>query len=127
MANKILVVDDDAHLAQMIRITLESRDYEVVNAGNGREGLELARATKPDLVIMDVLMPEMDGFEALRELKSDFSIKHIPVIMLTARGHSTDALTGMESGAHFYLAKPFSSYELIAHVKQILEHSMPVG
>jgi DNA-binding response OmpR family regulator len=127
MANNILVVDDDAQLAQLMRISLETRDYEVIIARNGREGLERARADKPDLVVMDVMMPEMDGFEALGEMKRDESIAHIPVIMLTARGRSADALKGIEAGAHFYLAKPFSTFELIAHVKQILEDAVPVG
>jgi DNA-binding response OmpR family regulator len=127
MANRILVVDDDAQLAQLMRISLETRDYEVIIARNGIEGLERARSDKPDLVVMDVMMPEMDGFEALQKMKSDESIRHIPVIMLTARGRSADAVKGIEAGAHFYLAKPFSTFELIAHVKQILEDARPVG
>jgi len=127
MTNKILVVDDDAQLAQLMRISLETRDYQVIIARNGREGLERARAAKPDLIVMDVMMPEMDGFEALAKMKRDDSIAHIPVIMLTARGRSADALKGIEAGAQFYLAKPFSTFELIAHVKQILEDAMPIG
>jgi len=127
MTNKILVVDDDAQLAQLMRISLETRDYEVIIARTGREGLERARADKPDLVVMDVMMPEMDGFEALQRMKSDESLKHIPVIMLTARGRSEDAVKGIEAGANFYLAKPFSTFELIAHVKQILEDAKPIG
>src|SRR5688572_5323349 len=126
MADKILVVDDDAQLAQMIRITLQTRDYDVITAANGREALERTRSEMPDLVVMDVMMPEMDGFQALREMKRDTNIKDIPVIMLTTRGRSTDALAGMEAGASFYLAKPFSTFELLAHVKQILQDAVPI-
>ena len=127
MPKKILVVDDDAQLAKLMRITLETRGYEVILARNGREALDCARSEHPDLLVMDVMMPEMDGFEALQKMKSDLSIAHIPVILLTALGRSTDALKGLEAGAHFYLAKPFSPFELVAHVRQILEHSVPVG
>ena len=127
MPKKILVVDDDAQLAKLMRITLETRGYEVILARNGREALDRARSDHPDLLVMDVMMPEMDGFEALQKMKSDLAISHIPVIILTALGRSTDALKGLEAGAHFYLAKPFSPFELIAHARQILEHSVPVG
>ena len=114
---KILIVDDEAGLRELVRINLEHEGYGVVQAENGVHGLEAVREEHPDLVIMDVMMPEMDGWEACRKLR-EFSA--VPVLMLTARVQSQDIVTGLDSGADDYLLKPFNMDELMARVRALL-------
>ncbi len=116
----ILAVDDEPEILNMIHFTLRSEGYQVAQARNGREALEQARARRPALVIMDVTMPEMDGFEALRRLKEDPATETLPVIMLTARVEEADILAGWLRGADLYLTKPFDPFELLAHVSRVL-------
>ncbi|MEM8529918.1 MAG: response regulator transcription factor [Chloroflexota bacterium] len=114
---RILIVDDEPGLRELVRIKLEHEGFSVVQAGNGIEGLELVREEHPDLVILDVMMPEMDGWEMCRKLR-EFS--QLPVLMLTAKVQSKDIVTGLESGADDYLLKPFNMDELIARVRALL-------
>jgi two-component system KDP operon response regulator KdpE len=114
---KILIVDDEAGLRELVRINLEHEGYGVVQAENGLHGLEAVREEHPDLVIMDVMMPEMDGWEACRKLR-EFST--VPVLMLTARVQSQEIVTGLDSGADDYLLKPFNMDELMARVRALL-------
>jgi two-component system KDP operon response regulator KdpE len=114
---KILIVDDESGLRELVRINLEHDGYGVIQAENGAQGLELVREHLPDLVIMDVMMPEMDGWEACRRLR-EFS--QVPVLMLTARVQSQDIVTGLDSGADDYLLKPFNMDELMARVRALL-------
>ncbi|NOK59737.1 MAG: response regulator transcription factor [Chloroflexi bacterium AL-W] len=114
---RILIVDDEPGLRELVRIKLEHEGFGVVQAGNGIEGLELVREEHPDLVILDVMMPEMDGWEMCRKLR-EFS--QLPVLMLTAKVQSKDIVTGLESGADDYLLKPFNMDELIARVRALL-------
>ena len=114
---RILIVDDEPGLRELVRIKLEHEGFRVVQAGNGIEGLELVREEHPDLVILDVMMPEMDGWEMCRKLR-EFS--QLPVLMLTAKVQSKDIVTGLESGADDYLLKPFNMDELIARVRALL-------
>ena len=114
---RILIVDDEPGLRELVRIKLEHEGFNVVQAGNGIEGLELVREEHPDLVILDVMMPEMDGWEMCRKLR-EFS--QLPVLMLTAKVQSKDIVTGLESGADDYLLKPFNMDELIARVRALL-------
>jgi two-component system, OmpR family, KDP operon response regulator KdpE len=114
---KILIVDDEAGLRELVRINLEHEGYGVVQAENGLHGLAAVREERPDLVIMDVMMPEMDGWEACRKLR-EFST--VPVLMLTARVQSQDIVTGLDSGADDYLLKPFNMDELMARVRALL-------
>lgn len=116
---KVLLVDDSNTVLLMAR-TLLSRSYEVVCAKDGHEGVEKALAEKPDLILMDVVMPRMDGIEAVRRLRSDPETRHIPVIMVTTRGELTSVETCYASGCNDYVTKPFSGVELLAKVKSCL-------
>jgi DNA-binding response OmpR family regulator len=117
MAEKILVVDDEISLQETLAYNLKKQGYDVETAGNGTEALELAREIKPDLIILDVMLPGLDGFEVCRILRKEMST---PVLMLTARDDEIDRVVGLEVGADDYLAKPFSMRELIARVKAML-------
>ena len=117
MIEKILVVDDEVSLQETLTYKLEKEGYQVEVAGDGLTALELARSTKPDLVILDVMLPGMDGFEVCRTLRQE---TNIPVLMLTARDDEIDRVVGLEVGADDYLPKPFSMRELIARVKALL-------
>lgn len=117
MAEKILVVDDEVSLQETVAYSLKKEGYIVEIAGDGNKGLELARSSKPDLIILDVMLPGMDGFEVCRTLRHE---TNIPVLMLTARDDEIDRVVGLEVGADDYLVKPFSMRELIARVKALL-------
>jgi len=117
MAEKILVVDDEVSLQETLTYKLEKEGYKVEVAGDGLTALELARSMNPDLVILDVMLPGMDGFEVCRTLRQE---TNIPVLMLTARDDEIDRVVGLEVGADDYLPKPFSMRELIARVKALL-------
>ena len=121
MAKKILAVDDEKHILRLVQINLEKAGYEVVTGTNGREAVEKVRSEKPELVVMDVMMPEMDGFEALKVLKGDPETAAIPVIMLTAKAQDADVFHGWQSGADLYLTKPFNPMELLTFVKRIFD------
>lgn len=119
MPKKILAVDDERHIVRLVQINLVKEGYEVVTASNGREAIEKAREIKPDLIVMDVMMPEMDGFEALEKMKADPELMAIPVIMLTAKAQDADVFSGWQKGADLYLTKPFNPSELLTFVKRI--------
>jgi len=121
MAYKILAVDDEKHIVRLVQINLQKEGYDVVTASNGREALEQVEREKPDLVIMDVMMPEMGGFEALQEMKANEATSTVPVIMLTAKAQDADVFEGWKSGADLYLTKPFNPQELLTFVKRILQ------
>jgi DNA-binding response OmpR family regulator len=117
MPQTILVVDDEAKLRQMIRVYLEQENYRVVEAGNGRDALYVAREAKPDLIILDLMMPEMNGYDFMRAFSKE---AEIPVIMLTARVEDQDKILGLELGADDYVTKPFNVRELTARVRAVL-------
>ncbi len=119
MARKILTCDDEKHIVRLIQVNLERQGYEVITAFNGAECLEKVKEDRPDLIVLDVMMPEMTGFEVLDILKKDPETENIPVIMLTARAQDADVLRGWQSGVECYLTKPFNPMELIAFVKRI--------
>jgi len=119
MARKILTCDDEKHIVRLIQVNLERQGYEVITAYNGVECLEKVQEDRPDLIVLDVMMPEMSGFEVLEKLKSNPDTETIPVIMLTARAQDVDVLRGWQSGVECYLTKPFNPMELIAFVKRI--------
>lgn len=121
MPKKILAVDDEKHIVRLVQINLLKEGFEVVTASNGREALEAVAQHKPDLIVMDVMMPEMDGFAALHQLKENPETAAIPVIMLTAKAQDADVFKGWQSGADLYLTKPFNPSELITFVRRILE------
>ncbi len=117
MGNKILVVEDDNTLLEMLTYNLTRQGYEVVTAQDGRIALTVARQEKPNLIILDVMLPSLDGFDVCRILRKEFSF---PILMLTARAEEVDKIVGLEVGADDYLTKPFSMRELLARVKALL-------
>ncbi len=122
MMKKILIADDQPEIRRLVRITLQADDYQVLEAESAEKAVEIARVMKPDLIIMDVLMPgSIDGLEATRILKNDPETKECPVIILTSKGEATDREKGFDVGAVEYFAKPFSPLELINKVEQVLD------
>ena len=119
MPRKILTCDDEKHIVRLIQVNLERQGYEVITAFNGAECLAKVAEDRPDLIVLDVMMPEMTGFEVLEALKKNPETENIPVIMLTARAQDADVLRGWQSGVECYLTKPFNPMELIAFVKRI--------
>jgi DNA-binding response OmpR family regulator len=118
---KILVVDDQPQIVRLIQLNLEKENFEVLTAGDGEEGLSKALSERPDLVILDVIMPKKDGFEVLRALKNNPATGSMPVIMLTVKTQSADIAEGLREGAELYLPKPFHPKELVALVRRVLE------
>jgi PleD family two-component response regulator len=117
----ILVVDDEPHIAQILKFTLEKAGYHLFTAENGQDALEKIQALLPDLVILDVMMPIMDGYEVCRKMREDFKMNQIPVIMLSAKGELPERVKGLEGGANDYLIKPYSNDELLLRVRNVLE------
>ncbi len=124
MAQTILVVDDERKLREMIRTYLEQDGYRVVEAGNGREALYVARYEKPDLIILDVMMPEMGGYDFMRTYNKEADT---PIIMLTAKIEEEDKVLGLELGADDYVTKPFGIRELMARVRAVLRRGQKQG
>ncbi|NVL92372.1 MAG: response regulator [Desulfobacterales bacterium] len=119
---KILIVDDQVEVRELVEVTLRSGDYQVLQAENGKKAIEIARAEKPDLIIMDIMMPgDTDGLEATRVLKNDPHTTGCPIIILTAKGQEDDREQGLEAGADDYFVKPFSPLQLIQKVEEVLE------
>jgi len=119
---RILVVDDEERIINFLRSKLKASGYEALTASNGLEGLEQAQAQEPDLIVLDLLMPKMDGLEMLKELRS-FSV--VPVIILTAKGADADRIKGLQLGADDYLPKPFNPDELVARIEAIRRRLEP--
>ncbi len=120
MTRTILIADDDADIRDILRIALKQADFAVIEAEDGAQALELAQTVKPDLVILDIGMPEMDGLDVCRQLRKS---SDVPVLFLTARSDEIDRIVGLELGADDYVAKPFSPRELVARVKVILKRT----
>ena len=117
MPKKILLIDDEPEILEICRDYLKASGYDVVTARDGAQGLSFARREKPDLIVLDLMMPEMDGLDVCRAIRRE---SNVPIIMLTARVEETDKLIGLEIGADDYITKPFSPRELVARVKVIL-------
>jgi len=119
MPKKILAVDDERHIVRLIQVNLERAGYEVVTAYDGREALTKLSEERPDMVILDVMMPYMDGLETLKQIRANPATREIPVIMLTAKAQDQDVFTGYTHGVDIYLTKPFNPMELLTFVKRI--------
>ncbi len=117
---KVLIAEDERDIRELITFTLRYAGHEVIQAANGEEALALTREAVPDLIMMDVRMPKMTGYEACRLIKADDKIKHIPVVFLSAKGQETEIQTGLEVGAADYILKPFAPDQLIKRVSEIL-------
>jgi len=120
MAKKIVLAEDEPQIARLVEFKLKKEGYQVVWKENGKEALEAIKADRPDLILLDVMMPVMDGYEVLRQIKEDENLRNIPVIMLTARAQERDVVKGIDSGVEDYITKPFHPAELLARVKRIL-------
>ncbi|MCK4532214.1 response regulator [bacterium] len=124
MKNKILVVDDEPNIREMIKDSLELADYTVVMATNGKEALEKIYSEVPDLILLDVRMPEMGGYEVCQKIRDDLLVRNLPIIMLTAQGEERDELMGLSKGADDYLVKPFRTALLLARIEMVLRRTM---
>ena len=117
---RILIVEDEANIVKLISIRLERLGHSISSADNGVTALNIAREMTPDLILLDVMIPALNGFQVLQQLKADPATAPIPVLMLTARGHERDIVAGLEGGADDYIIKPFSFPELISRVSSAL-------
>jgi phosphate regulon transcriptional regulator PhoB len=117
---KILIVEDDRDIVEMVEYNLKEEGYTTVSALNGEDGVNSARRERPDLIILDIMLPVMDGFEVCRALKSEEATARIPIIVLSAKSQETDKVVGLELGADDYVTKPFSPRELIARIRAIM-------
>jgi DNA-binding response OmpR family regulator len=117
---RILIAEDEANIVKLISFRLERLGHTIHSADNGVAALDRAREVTPDLILLDVMMPILNGFQVLEQLKADPATTSIPVLMLTARGHERDIVAGLEGGAEDYIIKPFSFPELIARVSTAL-------
>ena len=118
--NKVLIVDDDEHIVELIKLYMDKEGFDTVTANNGKKAVELFKSEAPAIVILDVMMPEMDGWQVCREIRR---VSNIPIIMLTAKGETFDKVLGLELGADDYMVKPFEPKELLARVKAVLRRS----
>jgi two-component system alkaline phosphatase synthesis response regulator PhoP len=121
MEKHILAVDDETFIRRLVEVNLQRAGYRVSTACDGVEALEKVRGDRPDAVVLDVMMPRMDGFEVVRRMKADPDLEEIPVLMLTAKAQDADVFRGWQTGVHCYLTKPFNPMELLIFVKRVLE------
>ena len=120
MTEKILIIDDDVDTLKLVGLMLERHGYEIVVASNGALGIERAKEDTPQLILLDIMMPDMDGYEVTRRLRADPALAHIPIIMFTAKTMVDDKVAGFEAGVDDYLTKPTHPAELTAHIKAVL-------
>ena len=120
---KVLVIDDDPVIVELLRVNFEIEGFEVVSAADGREGFDRARADRPDVVLSDIMMPRSDGLQLLSRLKTDAATKSLPVILLSAKAQNAEVQQGLDMGADDYVTKPFDPFELIDRVNAVLAKS----
>ncbi len=120
VAPRILIVDDEIHILELVEFNLEKQGFKTLTAQSGEEALKIARKEKPDAVVLDLMLPGIDGLEVCRILKSDQESSDMPIILLTAKGEEEDVVRGLETGADDYITKPFSPRVLVARVKSVL-------
>jgi DNA-binding response OmpR family regulator len=122
-SKKILIVDDEPDVASLLNLMLKSKGYETITAGDGQEALEKARHEKPDLIVLEIMLPRLDGYKVARMLKFDEKFSHIPIIMVTAKIQEKDKKTGLEMGADAYVTKPFDTAMLLEKINEVLAKS----
>jgi two-component system alkaline phosphatase synthesis response regulator PhoP len=127
MSGTIAIIEDEANIVELVKYNLDREGYRTISAGNGKKGLDLIKQEIPDLVILDLMMPELDGISVCKQLRADPQTKNIPVIILTAKSEEADRVLGLEMGADDYVTKPFSPRELVARVRAVLRRSGNVG
>jgi len=121
---KVLIIEDDRDIVEMLEYHLQEAGYETFSALNGQDGIALATKQRPDLIILDIMLPVIDGFEVCKILKQDDAVAHIPIIILSAKSQETDKIIGLELGADDYVTKPFSPRELIARTRAVLRRGL---
>jgi len=124
---KILIIEDEKDIVKMLDYNLKREGFKTLSAYNGEDGLDMASKENPDLILLDLMLPEIDGFDVCKALKSDPKTSHIPIIILTAKDQETDKIVGLELGADDYVTKPFSPRELIARIKAVLRRAKEKG
>jgi two-component system, OmpR family, alkaline phosphatase synthesis response regulator PhoP len=117
---KVLVVDDEIYIVHILDFSLGMEGYEVITALDGEQALERLKSDRPDLIVLDIMMPKLDGYEVCKAIKSNPATKHIPVILLSAKGRNVDQKTGYDVGADDYITKPFSPRKLVERINQLL-------
>lgn len=120
---KILVVDDEEHIQELIKFNLEKSGYKVICADNGIDAIKIAKEQLPQIMLLDIMLPGMDGLDVCKEIRKDSNMSNMPIIMITAKGEEIDKIIGLELGADDYITKPFSVRELVARIKAILRRS----
>ena len=125
MSRTVLTIEDQPDIRRLIRMTLEFKGHRVIEAGNGAEGLELARRERPDLILLDVMMPGMNGITVAQTLGADPALAAIPTVMISALGMPGDVESGLASGVRAYLVKPFSPWELLDKVDELTQECQP--
>lgn len=123
MGKVILAIDDEEHILELLSYNLENNGFKVLTAGSGEEGLEIIKKEKIDLILLDIMLPGIDGMEMLKRLRKNPETADLPVIMLTAKSEEINKVLGLEVGADDYISKPFGIYELVARVKAVLRRS----
>ena len=126
MSEKILIIDDDIDTLRLIDLALKKEGYQIVTANNGQEGLLKMSRETPDLILLDIMMPEMDGYEVARRLRQKPETSKIPILMFSAKSQVDDKVKGFESGADGYLTKPTHPTELQTHIKELLSRSVKI-
>jgi two-component system, OmpR family, alkaline phosphatase synthesis response regulator PhoP len=121
---KVLVVDDEIYIVHILDFSLGMEGYDVVTALDGEQALEKIKSDKPDLIVLDIMMPKLDGYEVCKTIKSDPATKQIPVILLSAKGRNVDQKMGFDVGADDYITKPFSPRKLVERINQLLGQSV---
>jgi two-component system alkaline phosphatase synthesis response regulator PhoP len=118
---KVLVVDDEEYIQHILNFSFGAEGFEVITASDGEEAVTMARSERPDIIVLDIMMPKMDGYEACKQIKADPQTQNIPVILLTAKGREVDRKLGAEAGADDYVVKPFSPGRLIERVEGFIK------
>jgi len=120
---KVMIVDDEAHIVELVRVCLEDSDYDIIEAYDGEEAVDKTREELPDLILLDIMLPKMDGYEVCKILKGSEDTKSIPIVMLTAKGQEVDKVKGFQAGADAYMTKPFSPLRLLTELEEKLSVS----
>ena len=123
----ILIVDDEEDIIELIKYNLKTEGYVILTAGTGEQALKTARKSLPDLIVLDLMLPGIDGLDVTRHLKNNDQTADIPIVMVTAKGEESDVVTGLELGANDYISKPFSPRELVARIRAILRRRRKTG
>lgn len=123
----VLIVDDDPVIQLLLRVNFEMDGFEVETADDGEQGLRMVRLSKPDLVLLDVMMPKLDGFQVLEAIRSDEATRHLPVVLLSAKARDVDRQAGLDAGADAYITKPFDPMKLLAEVKVLVRRDEAIA